>query len=590
MYIPLFVHSHYSVLQGLAKPKDIIAAAQERGMQAIALIDINNMSGAIEFYKTAKDKKIKPIIGTCITTNEGELVLIALNKAGYHELLQLVNVLNSKTCLINDKISITLDQLKELSLNNIICLTGHEGSTLYNKIIQDFKFRDNWEENTDIHLVYLSNIFKDRLYIELQYSECDKLSEQIKTEYIKLAFDFQIKLIACPRAYYINLYDQELHKILISTKENKSLKDLENINGENYKFFAGYNWYLPTNEEFCSIIKHDRAIENTNIIADMVEDYNLSLPASLPDFKCPKKLTAEEYFKQLCNEGWKTKILGRIPKDQLQKYKDRIEEEIAVFKEANLFNYFLIVKDIIDYAISKNSLVGTGRGSIGGCLTGYLLGIHQIDSIKYNLIFSRFYNAGRKGSLPDIDTDFEPNSRDDIIKFIIKKYGKENAMQIATYSTLMGRHALKAVFKAYNDVGFAEQNEITKHIVDKAKISDQLQDMKDSGEEPSVIRWCLINKSEQFSNWCNIGVDGQLQGPLADRFEKAIKLEGINSATSVHAAGIVIAPKPLRELVPIVLSKDKSQIIGCSMNDLDFVGVCKIDCLSLSTLSRLKDV
>jgi DNA polymerase-3 subunit alpha len=331
------------------------------------------------------------------------------------------------------------------------------------------------------------------------------------------------------------------------------------------------------------------ATENTNKLADRVEDYDLAKPARIPDFKCPKKYTTESYFKELCTQGFNKKITGKIEDYENKKeiYFERVKMEIAVLKEANLFNYFLILRDIIDYAKSQGYLVGPGRGSVAGCLVAYLLDIHQIDSIKYDLIFERFFNKGRVGSLPDIDTDFPKRSRADIIKYITKKYGKDNVMQIATYSTLMGRAALKAVFRASKSVSFSEQNEITKNVVDKAKISDELQEM----EEPSVIRWCLINKKDELSPWCSINEDGRLDGPLAKEFEQAIKLEGVICNLSKHAAGVVIGPESLRNLVPVVYdSKDKQQIIGCQMNELEYVGLVKLDCLSLSTLDRLEDI
>lgn len=590
MYIPLFIHSHYSVLQGLNNPKEIIAAAKTHNMSAIAMTDINNISGCIEFYKEAKKEKIKPIIGSLIQTDEGTLLLIALNKEGYVDLLQIIAELNSKKHFKNTYYSFPLNTLSKFSLTNLIAITGHENSTLYNSIVYEFKIKETWQDLSDLNILKLQDLFKDNLYLELQFSEYDTFSKEVKEKIIIIANKYQLQLVATPRVYFLNKKDEELHQILISIQEKKPLYEINKINSPVYKYFNGYRFYLPTIEEFEKEINNKEAIENTNKIADRIENYELSKEPTLPKFKCPNKKNTEQYFRELCEVGWQKKIQPILQKSNEQIYKTRLEHELKVFKEANLFDYFLIIKDMLDYARSKNYLVGVGRGSSSGCLISYLLGITQIDPIPHNLLFERFFNAGRAKSLPDIDCDFESCSRDEIIEYIIKKYGKNNVSSIATYGTLMGRASLKAIFRAYNDLSFSEQNEITKAIPDKAKISDELQAMKLAGEESSVIRWTLLNKSKYLEQWCKI-IDGKLEGPLADKFDKAIRLEGVLSTRSRHAAGVVVAPSNLKLLVPLIYDeKNKVQIIGCQMNDLEEIGLIKMDCLGLSTLDRLHDI
>lgn len=586
-YTPLHIYSHYSVRRGLNSPKEIIKHCKKLGIKAAALTDINNMSGCIEFYKAAKEAGIKPIIGCNLSTNQGSLVLIALNRKGYNELLKLTAKANSP----KNKGIMPFTELSKFKLDNIITITGHEDSTLYKCIAQNFKIRDDCNFHINEHLNQLFALKFKEIYLELQFSEKDALADKIKDWY-KLTCDENFKLIAAPRVYYLDKTDQELHKILISVDQNESIENLNKINSPFYKFFDGYDFYLPSEEEFRARINNDKAIENTNILADKVEDYDLAHLPTLPKFITPNKEESSEYFEKLCFEALDRKVEQNIvSKDKKKVYEDRINEEIEVFKDANLFDYFLIVRDIIKYAHSKGYLLGAGRGSVGGCLTGYLFDIHQMDSIKYGLLFARFFNAGRKGSLPDIDTDFPKRSRADIIQYIVNKYGKQNVMQIATYSTLMGRAALKAVFRAYGDISFAEMNEITKNIYDKAKISDELQQMADAGEEPSVIKWHLIHKGDALSAWCSIDKDGHLHGPLAKRFEQAIKLEGVICSLSKHAAGVVIGPEPIKNLAPIVYDpKENQQIIGCQHQDLEYIGLCKMDILGISTLDRLEGV
>lgn len=579
-YTPLHVYSHYSVGRGLANPKEIAAYAKKLGMNACALTDINNMAGCIEFYKACQKEKIKPIIGCTIMTEQGSIVLIALNKSGYNELLKITADLNS------GKDYLELAALLDYDLDNLIGIVGYEDSVLYRNMVSNFKIDENLNPAFNLMLELRNKFSDNNLFIDIQFSECDKLSSELKEKYKEVAG--AVQFISSPRVYYLEQDDKELHKILLSVSENESLDDMNKINHKLYKFFDGYKYYMPPAEEILTF-SNEEALQNTNKIADLVEDYQLAKPASIPEFKCPKNEDTEKYFRELCVKGFQKKLHDKLKKHDAKReyYYQRIEHEISVLKEANLFNYFLILRDIITYAKDKGYLVGPGRGSVAGCLVAYLLDIHQIDSIKYDLIFERFYNKGRAGSLPDIDTDFPKRCRGEIIKYITKKYGKENVMLIATYSTLMGRAALKAVFRANKNISFSEQNDITKNIVDKARISDELQEM----EEPSVIRWCLENKADELSAWCSIDDKGVLHGPLSKEFEQAIKLEGVICNASKHAAGVVIGPEPLRNLVPIIYdNKDKQQIIACQMNELEFIGLVKLDCLSLSTLDRLEDV
>ena len=270
MYIPLHIYSHYSVLQGLNNPKEIIDKAKKEGFSSISLTDINNCSGCIEFYKEAKKQNIKPIIGSVITTNEGSILLIALNNLGYIELLQITAKLNSHKY----QSILPLDELSRFNLENIVCITGHEGSTLYNSLVYKFNFKTGWEDLSNINLAKLKFLFKNNLYIELQYSEYDNFSQEVKSKLIDLSKKYQIELIACPRVYFLNKEDEELHQILVSTKEKKSISAINQINSRVYKFFHGYDFHLPIQEEFAARINNKEAIKNTIKLADSVEDYN----------------------------------------------------------------------------------------------------------------------------------------------------------------------------------------------------------------------------------------------------------------------------------------------------------------------------
>lgn len=585
-YIPLFVHSHYSILQGLNKPKEIISAAKKLNISAIALTDINTMAGHIEFYQEAKKQGIKPILGSLINTTEGTLLLIAKNEKGYTTLLEIIGDLNSISNFKNNEQSISLNDLSKFNTEDIIAITGHEGSGLYNCIGVDFKIKTLWEDLTKAYLENLTKAFKN-IYLEWQYSEYDTFSKESKKTIQEISKKYNLPMVMTPRVHYLKEEDKELFQILISIKEKKSLAEINQINSNVYKFFDGYKFHMPSFDE----LEDKSYVENTIKIADSIEDYSLLKSPILPKFNTPKKESSEEYFKTLCRIGWEKKIMPILKSEEEKTlYLDRVKQELKVFKEADLFDYFLIIKDIIDYTKSLGYLTGISRGSVGGCLTAWLLDITEINSIKHNLIFERFYSAGRKDSLPDIDIDVESASREKVIEYIIKKYGKSNVAQLATYGTLMGRAALKAIFRAYNDLSFAEQNEITKHVPDKSKISDELQEMKNLGQQATVLKWALINKKKYFENWCTIKED-ILSGPLAKKFEQAIKLEGVISNLSKHAAAVVISPTSLKKLIPLIFDpKNKQQIIATEMQPLEKAGLVKMDVLGLSVLDRLHDI
>jgi DNA polymerase-3 subunit alpha len=312
----------------------------------------------------------------------------------------------------------------------------------------------------------------------------------------------------------------------------------------------------------------------------------------LPPFDCPTGFDQDEYLRELCRHGWRDKIANKIPKENQQPYLDRIKYELEVLQGAGLSSYFLIVQDIVNYVRANNWLPGPGRGSAAGCLVSYLIGITSIDPIKYNLFFDRFYNSGRNTkdhiSMPDIDVDVPINKREEIIQYIKNKYGHDKVSQMITFNTIKGRGALKDVLRVYGNISFDEMNRITKNIPDEAKIADELQEMKEETGEASIIRWALENNADKLKEWCYIDDNGELQGPLAKRFEQAIRLEGTKSNQSKHAAGICISSQPLKEVCPMVYdSKNYQLIAGMEMQDLESIGIIKFDILGIAYLDKI---
>ena len=293
----------------------------------------------------------------------------------------------------------------------------------------------------------------------------------------------------------------------------------------------------------------------------------------------------------LFRSGWKEKIANIIPKEQHQVYVDRIKNELDVLQGANLSSYFLIVQDIVDYVRRNDWLPGPGRGSSAGCLVSYLIGITSIDPIKHNLLFERFFNPARASSMPDIDVDVPINKRENIIAYIKEKYGANKVSQMITYNTMKGRGALKEVLRVYGNISFDEMNRITKAIPDEAKIADELQEMKEETGEASIIRWALENNVDKLKEWCYINEDNELSGPLAKRFEQAIRLEGTKSNQSKHAAGIVISVNDLSDVCPMIYDNKNDQLIaGMEMQDLESLGMIKFDILGIALLDKVMTI
>jgi DNA polymerase-3 subunit alpha len=320
----------------------------------------------------------------------------------------------------------------------------------------------------------------------------------------------------------------------------------------------------------------------------MCEKYNILDQPQLPPFQCPDNLSEAEYLKKLTNDRIKQLNLN-------QDYIDRLNYELSVLTEANLAGYFLIIKDIVDHIRKNDWLPGPGRGSAAGALVSYLLNITTIDPIKYDLIFERFYNAGRNSkdriSMPDIDVDVPIEKRENVIEYIKSVYGHTKVSQMITFNTLKGRGALKEVLRVYDTISFDEMNKITENIPDEAKIADELQEMKEEYGEASIIRWALENDADKLREWCYIDDNNELQGPLSKRFEQAIRLEGVKCHQSKHAAGIAVSSKDLSNICPMIYdSKTEQHIAGMEMADLESIGVIKFDILGVALLDKIMQI
>jgi len=609
-YTPLHVHSHYSLLDGLSKPSQIAKRCLEIGSSACALTDHGNISGSVQFYQTMKNSGVKPILGCelYISSQESSIktiensklshfIILAKNLEGWRSLIKLVSESNYPDNFYH-KPRLDLNKLEKYCNNNLIGFSGHMGSTLANILISN-----KYDQKAAIqHIEKIKSMFgEDNFFLESQLMDTEFLPEQKElTDTIRLLGRItKTKVICTPDAHYANREDSVDQRILLcnnlkTTLANVNSKILNNQDTPMGCFFKSDNYYILSNEKM-KAIHSEEEIQNTNMIAEMCENYDITSKPMLPPFDCPKEFDVDQYLRQLCRDGWSKKIAKNIDKYTQNAYVERIKYELEVLQGAGLSSYFLIVADIVNEVKNRGWLPGPGRGSAAGCLVSYLIGITGIDPIKYDLIFERFYNAGRNSgdriSMPDIDVDVPIDKREEIIDYIKNKYGHDKVSQMITYNTMKGRGAIKEVLRVYGNISFEEMNNITKNIPDESKIADELQEMREDTGESSIIQWALENNVDKLKEWCYLMDDGTLAGPLAKRFEQAIRLEGTKINQSKHAAGIVISNHKLSDVCPMVYdSKNRQMIAGMEMQDLESLGIIKFDILGVAMLDKIMGI
>jgi len=602
-------------LDGLSKPSQIADRCIEIGAKSCALTDHGNISGAVKFYAEMKNKGIKPILGCELYISDQDasiqdksnknlthLLVLAKNYKGWQNLIRIISESN-KPELYYHKPRLDLKRLKDLNDGNLIGICGHLGSTLADKIIDDNdRISGDWLNIGKRIINNFKDIFgSDNFILESQLMDVENLHIQRElTDCIRsLGKHTNTKVICTPDAHYCRKIDAADQRVLLCNNLKTTFPEINRkiSNNENVPlgaFFLSDNFHILSQEEMRAIHSEEE-IENTNYVDSLCEEYNILSKPNLPSFACPKGYDDAEYLRQLCRNGWKDKIANNIPKAEHETYVNRIKYELDVLQGADLSSYFLIVQDIVNHVRNNKWLPGPGRGSASGCLVSYLIGITNIDPIKYNLMFDRFYNAGRNTashiSMPDIDVDVPINKREFIIQYIKDKYGSDKVSQMITFNTIKGRGALKDVLRVYGNISFEEMNNITKSIPDEAKIADELQEMKEETGEASIIRWALENNSEKLKEWCYIDTNGELQGPLAKRFEQAIRLEGTKSNQSKHAAGIAISASPLKDICPMVYDTRNDQTIaGMEMQDLEAIGIIKFDILGIAMLDKVMTI
>ena len=555
----LHLHSEYSLLDGYTKISKLFNRVKELGMDSVAITDHGAMFGVIDFYKEAKKHGIKPIIGCEVYTaprtrflkdpvkdkNMGHLVLLAKNNNGYNNLIKIVS--KGYTEGFYYKPRIDFEVLEEYN-DDLICLSACLAGDVQRKLLNG-DYNGAKEFALRLNAIYGSENF----YLELQDHGIEE-QKQVNKDLIRLSRETEIPLVATNDVHYLNKEDHITHDILLCIQTGKT------INDEGRMKFPGSEFYLKSHDEMLSLFPYaPEAIENTLKIADMCNVTFDFHQMHLPGFDVPKEYSPGEYLRKLCHWGLERRY--ELVTDEIR---DRLEYEINTIEAMGYIDYFLIVWDFIKFAKDNGIVVGPGRGSCGGSIVAYTLYITDIDPIKYNLIFERFLNPERI-TMPDIDIDFEDERRQEVIDYVIKKYGKEKVAQIITFGTMAARGAIRDVGRAIN-MSYGEVDKIAKQI-------------------PHQLGITIEKAIELNPKLREIYHDDDKAKYLID---VAMAVEGMPRHASTHAAGVVISKKAVNEYVPLYIHDDNITT-QFNMNLLEELGLLKMDFLGLRNLSVLKE-
>lgn len=560
-FVHLHLHTQYSLLDGAIRFDRLFDLAKQYRMGACAITDHGNMFGAVDFYFTAREAGIKPIIG-CEAyiapksrfdqkrikgeDNAYHIVLLAMNQEGYRNLLKLTSFGHLEGFYYVPRID---KELLRSYNSGLICLTACIKGEIPNLILKDD------EKSLTATIEEYRALFGDRLFFELQdngLTEQKKVNERL----ISLSNHYGIPIVATNDCHYLKREEAKAHELLLCIQTGKTMNDATRMSFRTDQFY-----FKPIEEVERAFSAYPEALANTVRIAEMC---NLDIETGtyhFPEFTPPGSLGLNEYFEKLSNDGFNKKMGYSCS----EKYKERLLYELEVIKNTGFAGYFLIVADFINYAKEHGIPVGPGRGSAAGSLVAYCLGITDIDPIKYDLIFERFLNPERI-SMPDIDVDFCKKGRDEVIRYVSEKYGKDNVAQIITFGTMQSKAAVRDVGRALG-MPYAEVDKIAKLIVST-----------DNGIEKAIREEPQIK--ELYSQ----------DSRIKELLDNAMVLEGLARHASTHAAGIVISNKHLTEYLPLYRGQHDETVTQYDMRIIEKIGLIKIDFLGLETLTLIDSV
>ena len=581
-FVGLHIHSDYSLLDGASQLDQLVDQAKQLGMPAIALTDHGVMYGAVELLKICAAKEVKPIIGNEMYVINGSLedlpnqkrvkryhqVTLAKNKQGYKNLVKLTTIshlkgFKTRPCI--DKYN--LEKYHEGLIVTSACLGGEVPQAILKNEIDHAYDTARWYQQ----------VFGEDYYIEIQDhgSAEDRI---VNVVLVKIAQDLGLKVIATNDSHYISCYDVEAHDALLCIQTGKFIVEEKRLrySGTEYLKSAAEMRLLFRDHLPEQII--EEAIENTLEVANKIEDYNILGTPRIPDYPIPEGYTADTYMAKVARDG----LVDRLHCDSYeaidQIYRDRLEYEITMMQQMGFPTYFLVVWDYIKFARDHNIPVGPGRGSAAGSLVAYAMEITNIDPVHYGLLFERFLNPERK-SMPDIDTDFCIEKRDQVINYVTEKYGEDRVAQIITFNRMTSKAVLRDVARVLN-IPLKEADSMAKMIpVSRGKPTKLSVMISEETPEPDFRKKYLDDN-----------VISGTEPPISYRrwLDMAIRIEGTNKTFGVHAAGVVISAEPLDEIVPLQRNNDGSVITQYYMEDIEAMGLLKMDFLGLKNLTMIQ--
>ena len=558
----LHVHTEYSLLDGSNKIKECVSRVKELGMNSVAITDHGVMFGVIDFYRAAKAVGIKPILGCEVYVAPGSrfdkeaagsgeeryyhLVLLAENDLGYHNLMKIVS--RGFTEGYYYKPRVDLEVLKEFH-EGIIALSACLAGEVQRNIL-----RGMYSEGKEAALRYQKIFGEGNFFLELQDHGMQE-QKMVNQSLLRMSQETGIELVATNDIHYTYAEDEKPHDMLLCIQTGKKLSD------ENRMRYEGGQYYIKSEEEMRTLFPYAlQALENTQKIADRCNVEIEFGVTKLPKYDVPEGYTSWEYLQHLCYQGLKK----RYPSGD-EALKNRLEYELSVIKSMGYVYYFLIVWDFIKYAKDHGIMVGPGRGSAAGSIVAYCLEITSIDPIKYQLLFERFLNPERV-SMPDIDVDFCFERRQEVIDYVVEKYGSDRVVQIVTFGTMAAKGVIRDVGRVM-DLPYAFVDSIAKMIPKELNITlDRALSMN-----PELKK--LYQEDDQ----------------VHELIDMSKRLEGLPRHTSMHAAGVVISQKSVDEYVPLSLGSDGSVVAQFTMTTLEELGLLKMDFLGLRTLTVIQD-
>lgn len=556
-FVHLHVHSEYSLLDGMARVRELVARAAELGMPALALTDHGSVSGTIKFYRAAQEAGVKPILGAELYVAPDSrhsrdpatgrlpyhLVVLAADGTGWRNLLLLVNRAHTEGFYYKPRVDLAL--LADHA-GGLIALSACESGEVQRHLLQGRR------EAARAAAGRLAEIFGGRFYIELQDHGLEHHKELVRNQ-IALARSLNLPLVATADVHYVAAEDREPHRVLINIQAGKKLSDPDS------RSFEGGGYHFLTEEEMRATFREvPAALAETVAVAERCE-LKLDLGGRLLP-KYPGTVSPNEELSRQAWAGARARFGDPLPPP----VQERLNYELDVITRMDLAPYFLIVADFVGYARRKRIPVGPGRGSAAGSLVAYVLGITQVDPLRFGLLFERFLNPDRV-SLPDFDIDFCVRGRDEVIRYVAERYGPDHLAQIATFDRMAARSVVRDVARVLG-LPYEKSDRIAKLVPMGMPLSQAL-------EQVPALRELAQGEEE-----------------TRKLFAIARRLEGLLRNSSTHAAGVVIAPEPLEKFVPLMRLTDGSFVTQFDMHDVEAVGLLKMDFLGLRNLTLLDDV